>query len=477
MIGSEATQHPRLPAKEAEAAARGAVVREEVATAGALRHVPVDVAASGSGAVTAENLDQLTNSLLETALALGFSSVGVLELSRFDRAAERLEAWLAAGRHGSMEYLVTGGDRADPAALLPEAKAALVVTLPYPAPAPGTVALRRSQSGPPLAESGADEHGADPAHSAPKADTPRGVVAKYARGSDYHTVLKGLLLRLADECARLLGRPVVARACIDTAPLLEREAATRAGLGFVGKNTMAIVPGVGSYLLLGELLLDVPLRPGSVQSRSTRAVTALEGCGKCTQCLTACPTGAFVGPYQLDARRCISYLTIEHSGPIPRDLRPLLGAHVFGCDVCQDVCPFNQTAHKKTFAADLAARPHLAAPELTALLELSSAGYRKLVRGTALRRTHRAQLARNAAVALGNSGDPAGAIPALLRALRAHPAPDVRSHAAWALGRLSAAWPGEEVRAALASAAEHDEEETVREEAAWALNEANSAKR
>jgi epoxyqueuosine reductase len=450
------------------------VAREEVATAGAQRHTPLGVSGPGEGRLgTPEGRDALTTELLETALRLGFSSAGVLPLRRFETAAERLEAWLAEGRQGEMDYLVTGGDRADPASLLPEARSALVVTLPHPAPPKGSVALRRSQSGPPLTSSiagSSDAAGAAP----PKTSTelPRGFVAKYARGDDYHTVLKGLLLKLADECARLVGRPVVARACIDTAPLLEREAAMRAGLGFIGKNAMAIVPGVGSYLMLGELLLDVELSERSALHQSGRA-TASDGCGKCTQCLTACPTGAFIGPYQVDARRCISYLTIELSGPIPRELRALMGSHVFGCDVCQDVCPFNQTAHKKPAAQGLAARAHLEAPDLIGMLELGSAGYRKFVRGTALKRAHRAQLARNAAVALGNSGD-VRAVPALLQALRGHPAPLVRGHTAWALGRLASTGERTTILEALSTAAAHDDDASVREEAQSALLEASA---
>ncbi len=437
--------------------ARQAVAREEVATAGALRHIPLGPGSEGlEGSEGPEGRDQLTQGLLEAALRLGFSSVGVLRLERFETAAERLDAWLAEGRQGEMDYLVTGGDRAEPALLLPEARSALVVTLPHPAPPKGSVALRRSRAGALLTEPAPTTN-----------DLPRGFVAKYARGNDYHTVLKGLLLKLADECARLVGRPVVARACIDTAPLLEREAATRAGLGFIGKNTMAIVPGVGSYLMLGELLLDVELSERSALHQSART-GATDGCGKCTQCLTACPTGAFLGPYQLDARRCISYLTIEHGGPIPHELRPLMGSHVFGCDVCQDVCPFNQTAHKKPAAQDLAARPHLEAPDLIGMLELTSAGDRKFVRGTALKRAHRARLARNAAVALGNSGD-VRVVPALVQALQSHPATLVRGHAAWALGRLANHGERAVIVDALRAAAVGDAEPSVREEADVAL--------
>jgi epoxyqueuosine reductase len=431
------------------------VAREDVATAGAQRHVPLGEM-SGAAALP----EELTRALLEFALELGFASAGVLPLERFEEAEKRFEGYIADGRHGEMEYLVTGGDRADPRLLLPEARSAIVVTLPHPANARSEVAQRHAQ-----------REGSVDGASNSTFEPPRGRVAKYARGNDYHTVLKGLLLKLADECARLVKRPVVARACIDTAPLLEREAATRAGLGFVGKNTMAIVPGVGSYVMLGELFLDVALTQQSLRQGAARVMSA-DGCGKCTLCLDACPTDAFLGPYQLDARRCISYLTIEQTGAVPRELRAPIGAHVFGCDVCQDVCPFNQTAHKKPAAADFAPRPHLAAPELTDVLELTSAGYRKFVRGTALKRTHRAHLARNAAIALGNSNDRA-AIEPLSQALASHPSALVRGHAAWALGQL-AAFDHDLVVDALTRAS-NDDDPFVREEAALALRDIEGA--
>src|SRR5262249_27004812 len=159
-----------------------------------------------------------------------------------------------------------------------------------------------------------------------------GPIARYARGADYHIVLKQKLAALAARI-EALGGPVAARACVDTAPVLERDLGERAGLGFIGKNTMLIAPGVGSYGLLRELLLDAPATPTGAEER--------ERCGTCRLCLDACPTGAFVDAHTLDARRCISYLTIEHTGAIPRELRPKIGARIFGCDVCQEVCPFN----------------------------------------------------------------------------------------------------------------------------------------
>jgi epoxyqueuosine reductase len=236
---------------------------------------------------------------------------------------------------------------------------------------------------------------------------------------------------------------------------LEREAARRAGVGFIAKSTMSIVPGIGTQVLLGELLIDLELAPDMpIEPR----------CGSCTACLTACPTGAFVDAYVLDARRCISYLTIELKGPIPRALRPLVGNHVFGCDICQAVCPFNASPRDKPADPELAARPDFDHVSLVDLLELTSSAYRRLVRDSALRRVTRHQLARNAAVALGNSGD-ASVVPHLVRVLESTRRPLVRVHAAWALGRLG----GEPARRALERAL-HDADHEVAEEARLSLN-------
>lgn len=370
------------------------------------------------------------------ALGLGFSRVGFAPAARFGEAAERLQRWLASGYHGDLGYLSGPEDRADPGALLEGAKTIVVVALSY-APESPPAALRRDKDGPALV----------------------GTVARYARGEDYHLVMKQKLEALRDECERLAGRPVRARVCVDTAPLLEHEAARLAGVGFSAKSTLTIVPGVGSFVLLGELLLDVELPFGA----PVRA-----GCGSCRACLDACPTGAFVDAHVLDARRCISYLTIENSGSIPRELRAAIGTRVFGCDVCQDVCPFNASPNPKARAPELAPRAALEAVDLVTLLELGAAGYRKLVRRTALRRVNAATLARNAAVALGNSGDPRAREP-LLRALHGHKSALVRGHAAWALGRLGAtAEPGGSD--ALRRAVEQDPDETVRAEARAALD-------
>jgi epoxyqueuosine reductase len=370
----------------------------------------------------------LTRLVIDEARALGFHRVGIAPAGP-SLSGAAYEAWLEAGMHGEMLYLATGehrAGRADVRALLGDARAVVVVALAHD---PSLVPAARLTR-------------------------PAGEVARYARGRDYHAVMKPRLRELAARVCRHAGRPVAARPCVDTAPVLERELAARAGLGFVGKNNMLIAPGLGSYVLLGELLLDVELEASAAEPAPSR-------CGECRACLDACPTGAFIGPFQLDARRCISYLTIENRGPIPRELRAALGTRVFGCDVCQEVCPFNAAAPARTEpAAEL--RP-IRSPQLDLVktLGLGTAQMRQLVRGTALRRAGRDGLLRNVCVALGNAGDRA-AVPALVRALGSDRSALVRGHAAWALGRLGA-------RADLTAALARESDPGVRAEIEAAL--------
>ncbi len=369
-------------------------------------------------------LTGLAAQIRDAALALGFVKVGFAPLEPFEEAGQRLAEWLASGYHGEMGYLA-GEPRHEPRRLLEEARSLVVVALPW-------------------------------APSAPRRPLPlEGLVARYAQGDDYHDVMRAKLRSLAERCAVLAGRPVLARPCVDSAPLLEGEAARLAGLGFIAKSTLLLIPGVGTQVVLGELLLDLELELDPPPPMEPR-------CGSCQACLHACPTSAFIGPYVLDARRCISYLTIELKGAVPRELRALVGTRVFGCDECQRVCPFN-AAPERPSAAEFEPRPALATLDLVALLELGSAGYRKLVKKTALRRTNRERLVRNAAVALGNCGDPA-AVPPLARALREHPSALVRGHAAWALSRHGGAAASDALQAA-----RDDPDATVREEVAWAL--------
>jgi epoxyqueuosine reductase len=341
------------------------------------------------------------------ALALGFQRVGFTPVAPVERHAVYRD-WLARGYAAEMRYLGEQSDeRRDARALMSSARTIVTVALSYAHADPPDVAPERLARG------------------------PRGRIARYARGDDYHVVLKNKLRALAAAVARAAGRAVAFVPCVDTAPLLERELASAGGIGFQAKNTMLIAPGLGSFVLLGELLTDLECAPGSIDDATPR-------CGQCTRCLEACPTGAFVDAYTLDARRCISYLTIENPGPIPRELRPLVGDHVFGCDICQEVCPFNapdlqQT--RSTGASELLPRPGYARPLLTQLLALGSAQFRKWQQGSALRRVHRRQLMRNAAVALGNVGT-VDELPALMQALGETAL--VRAHAAWAIAQIVA---------------------------------------
>jgi epoxyqueuosine reductase len=337
----------------------------------------------------------LEDRIKEQARALGFELVGIAPATEADGLA-RLEAWLEQGFAGEMTYMERHAQaRRHPRAILAEVQSVIMVGMNY--------------------------HQRD---DASKTLPGRGRVARYARGEDYHDVLRERLNRLLDwvkkEAPICRGRGVV-----DTAPLLERDFARRAGLGWFGKNTMLLNKRLGSYFFLGALLLDLHLEPDS--PHETRH------CGTCTACLDACPTQAFVGPGQLDARRCISYLTIEVRGPIDAGLREGLGDWVFGCDVCQEVCPWNRKAPVATEPA-FYARPDLEAIAPEELLSLSEPDFRRRFAGTALMRSKRRGLLRNAALVLGNQRD-AAALPAL-RAAMADSDAVVRDAANWAIDRI-----------------------------------------
>ena len=364
---------------------------------------------------------------------MGFSAVGIGGVEAWPSAAERLAVWLDAGFAGDMAYM-GDGERADPRALHSDARSFVAVALSYPR-ATDLAFLRRSAMAP------------SPALA--------GHVARYARGQDYHVAIKGKLMQLADHVADCFGVPVRVRICVDTAPLLEREAARRAGLGFIGKSTMLIIPGLGTNFLLGVMLMDVHLEPSEPTDGS---------CGACTACLDACPTDAFPAPYCVDGCRCVSYLTIENSGAIPHALRKGIGNRVFGCDVCQDVCPYNASPEPQPFAPEFAPEPARADTDLLALLGQTSGDHRRRVKRSAMRRAGRHQLKRNAAVALGNSGQ-LSAVPALSRSLASDGSPLVRGHAAWALGQLG----GPEAEQCLLEAEHGDADPGVREEARSAL--------
>lgn len=397
---------------------------------GIVRHEP---AVEAPGDAASEDWDRVVRLILEKASDLGFIRAGVASLDAFDEPTRRLEAFIAAGRDGTMRYLShrqADGTltRADPHFLFPDARAAIVVALPY-------------------AFEGRSE------------DNARAKVAHYARGDDYHIVLREKLLRLADAAASIVGHAVTTRVCVDSAPLLERDLAVRAGFAFLGKNTLAIAPGAGSHFLLGELLVDLPL-PHSQAPQ-------IHGCGSCTACLDACPTKAFVGPFELNANKCISYLTIESQEDVPKELRGPLGLHLFGCDVCQAVCPFNATATKRAGAPELKGHQALADLKPEDALTLGSAAHKKLVRGTALRRVSRNQLARNAAIVLGNRGRSSD-VPLLEQEASTHPSVQVRIHCVWALGQLLHRFGVDEARMALLALTK-SESEPVASEAREAL--------
>lgn len=402
----------------------------QVTTAGVRRCVP-SALANGSKSLSPLELGR---SITHAATKLGATRVGFTRVTRFEKAAQRLEDWLRADRHGTLGYMAKGPDRADPSLLLPEARTLISVALPYPGGF-SLVPLRRDRDAP-----------------------LSGTIAAYALGDDYHDVLKHKLWGLAETCATLLGRPVLARSCVDSAPLLEREAARRAGVGFEAKSTMNIVPGAGSFVLLGELLVDVAIEESS-------PIDA--GCGRCRACLDACPTGAFVDAYQLDARRCISYLTIEYHGVIPLELRRPIGTRIFGCDVCQDICPYNASSTPRDYPSEFRPRQMLLEANLVEWLELGSAAYRRLVKHSALGRAPRRVLKRNAAIALGNTHNPAAVEP-LTRAVRTDASELVRGHSAWALGELLSHDP-RQVRKLLELVEKTDASAWVREEAELAL--------
>jgi epoxyqueuosine reductase len=344
----------------------------------------------------------LTERLTAVARALGFDLVGVARAQPGARA-EFLHEWLARGYGGEMAYLARNAERrADPQRVLPGVRSVIALGMVYD---PG-------------------------ARAEPPVSTFR--VARYAGGDDYHDVLLDRVRALEAALPALAGTPVQTRGYVDTGPVLERAFAADAGLGWIGKNTLLIHPRLGSYLFLGVVLTDLDLDPGAAEP---------DHCGSCRACLDACPTGAFPEPYVLDATRCLSYTTIELRGAIPASLRAGQGDWGFGCDVCQEVCPWNQRGRRTVPADPLGLRARLApreewrAPALAWVLELSLDMWRAATRGTALRRTGYRGLLRNALVAAGNSGD-ASLVPLVERHCEGGDAV-LAEHARWALARLA----------------------------------------
>jgi epoxyqueuosine reductase len=343
------------------------------------------------------------------ARELGFDAVAVARADvSLDRDVERYEAFVNSGMHGEMGWLAKHRDarsRLDGEAILPGAKSVICLARRYRRP---------------------------PSEEQDDAETAQ-AIARYARGRDYHGFLRQRVRRLA-AFVRTLGAPDApadARPLCDDAPILERAWAARAGLGFVGKNGLLIVPGVGSMVLLGEVVTTLPLDTDEPMT---------ERCGACTRCLHACPTNAFVQPFVLDPRRCVSYLTIEHQSAIAEELRPGIGDHLFGCDECQTVCPFNAgTTARAPLPGDdgdpFEPLERWQRTPLENLLSLDDEGWRLASEGTPLKRAGKAGIARNAAIVLGNRGAPK-ALTALDAAAQAHPDAAVRDAARWAIGRI-----------------------------------------
>ena len=351
-----------------------------------------------------------TPEIIDRALALGLDSAGVV-CDPVSPHGGVFRDWLAEGSHGEMAYLARPASvarREDLRGTLPSFRSAVVVSHRYFAPDPEGV----------------------------PEDPGRAVVARYARGKDYHDVLLAKLEELRGWIEANADGPVEARAYVDTGPILDRDLARRAGLGWFGKNTMLIHPRRGSYFFLGVLLLDLDLEPSEP--------FAEDHCGSCRACLDSCPTGALLGYDEagaplMDARRCISYLTIELKDAIPLELRPLMGNRVFGCDICQEVCPWNEKFAEPSEEPAYRAKEELDGPALVdfavRLLGMSGKAFMREFAGSPVVRARRKGLLRNVCVALGNWGEE-GAVPVLVSAL-ADQAPLVRGHAAWALGQIN----------------------------------------
>ena len=340
----------------------------------------------------------LVNILEERAKSEGFVAFGIAPGHLAPRAGERLRQWLQEGRHGEMLWMESRADeRANPEILWPDVKSVIMLGMSYAPPQ-------------------------DPMVLADQGDRAR--ISVYAQGRDYHDVVKGALKRLAGWLAHEADAGV--KVFVDTAPVMEKALAQTAGLGWQGKHSNVVSREHGSWLFLGAIYTTAELKP---------ATAAEDSCGSCSACLDICPTNAFPAPYRLDARRCISYLTIEHKGPIDPELRLLMGNHIYGCDDCLAVCPWNKFAEAAAAHKAFLPRAELVAPQIADLLTLDDAAFRKLFSGSPIKRIGRDRFVRNVLIAAGNGGD-AGVI-AQVEALLHDPAPVVRGAAIWALSRLS----------------------------------------
>lgn len=330
------------------------------------------------------------------ALALGFDVAGIASAATPSAQRERLAAFLKAGRHGDMAWMAERErERASPQALWPDARSVVMLGLNYGPDENPLEAVARKKSG---------------------------AISVYARARDYHDVIKPRLKTLARWIVETYGGDV--KVFVDTAPVMEKPLAERAGLGWQGKHTNLVSREKGSWLFLGSVFTTLDLAADAPEA---------DHCGSCRNCLDICPTDAFPAPYQLDARRCISYLTIEHKGPIPRALRAAVGNRIYGCDDCLAVCPWNKFASQAR-EATLHARDALRAPPLAELAELDDAAFREMFRGSPVKRTGRDRFVRNVMIAVGNAEDPG--LAAVSEARLGDPSPLVRGAAVWALSKL-----------------------------------------
>jgi epoxyqueuosine reductase len=344
--------------------------------------------------------DPIREAIRDRALSSGFDAVGFAEARLDSEARDGLREFIARGYHGDMGWLAgTAARRGDPQELWPEARTVVVLGINY-APLQDPLAVRDARD--------------------------RGAISVYARGRDYHDTLKRRLKALARWIeARWPGG---LKLFVDTAPVMEKPLAERAGIGWQGKHTNLVSRDFGSWLFLGEIYLSLALEPDGPEA---------DHCGSCRRCLDACPTAAFPAPYQLDARRCISYLTIEHKGMIPLELRPLIGNRIYGCDDCLAVCPWNRFAQAAR-EPDFLARQELTASRLAALAELDDAAFRRLFAGTAIKRAGRDRFVRNVLIAIGNADSNDPELVAAAQRRLDDTAPLVRAAAAWAFLRLAA---------------------------------------
>jgi epoxyqueuosine reductase len=384
---------------------RQGLVREDQVATLVPRAAGRDAAGTAAGAelrqprfLTPERAAALKTALVAAARAQGFDAVGIARPDSIPRAAGRLREFLATGAHGDMDWMAKNADRRGDPRAIGDVRAVAMLGLNY-GPRSDPLAILRERM--------------------------RGAISVYAQGDDYHDVIKPRLKALGRWLIEQAGGDV--KVFVDTAPVMEKPLAAAAGLGWQGKHTNLVSRAHGSWLFLGAIFTTLGLPPDAAED---------DHCGSCRACLDICPTAAFPTPYRLDARRCISYLTIEHKGPIPRELRALIGNRIYGCDDCLAVCPWNKFA-QAGHETRLAARDALRAPQLADLIRLDDVAFRALFAKSAVKRIGRPRFLRNVLVAIGNSGE--AALAGEAERMLDDPSPLVRGAAVWALGRLDRA--------------------------------------